>query len=49
MNPLVDKSDEKFEWGKPNFELIKQYCHDIFDWSDEYINEILKTLEFIHS
>ena len=43
--PLVDKSLEKFSWGKPNFELIRTYCMSHFEWDKGRTDELIVPLE----
>lgn len=41
LNPVVDKSTEKFEWSEPDFEKITKFAIQRFGWSKEKIDELL--------
>jgi len=49
INPKVDESKEKFQWGKPHIALLKKFCSSVFEWSDDQIDAqlepLLKTLK----
>jgi hypothetical protein len=40
-NPLVDKSNEKFEWVVPDLDGLRTYARSVFHWDEERINGIL--------
>jgi hypothetical protein len=40
-NPLVDKSNEKFEWVVPDLNGLRTYARSVFHWDEERINGIL--------
>nr|XP_047130927.1 DNA excision repair protein ERCC-5 homolog isoform X2 [Hydra vulgaris] len=44
LNPIVDQSKEKFEWGNPDIESIKQFASDKMAWSFSNTLETLKPL-----
>lgn len=35
MKPCVDESKEKFQWGKPHIELLKKFCRNVFEWTED--------------
>lgn len=35
LNPVVDKSRDKFTWGTPNVEGLVEFCHRQMGWSAE--------------
>ena len=47
--PLVDSSKVHLEWGKPNFELLRVFCLESFNWgigkTDELLEPVIQTWE----
>lgn len=39
--PSVDKSEETFEWGKPDLDLLRLFCIKNFGWTRNAADEIL--------
>lgn len=48
MNPNVDNSLEKFKWSKPDFDKLRNYCTEIFNWDEPKIKEFLDPLEKVY-
>lgn len=40
-SPLVDKTQEKFEWPMPDLEGLRNYARLVFHWDEERINGTL--------
>lgn len=49
MKPVVDKSDAKFSWSKPNMQGLQQFCAESLGWdqeeTDRVVLPVLKVLE----
>lgn len=41
QTPSVDKSEEKFEWGKPDLDMLRLFCIKTFHWSRDSSDKIL--------
>lgn len=41
QTPSVDKSEEKFEWGKPDLDMLRLFCIKTFHWSRDSSDQIL--------
>ncbi|XP_075596687.1 DNA excision repair protein ERCC-5 isoform X2 [Balearica regulorum gibbericeps] len=41
LKPVVDETRGSFTWGKPDVELIREFCQDHFGWTRTKIDEIL--------
>ena len=41
QHPSVDKSEETFEWGKPDLDLLRLYCIKHFGWTRDATDEVL--------
>ncbi|XP_076011437.1 DNA excision repair protein ERCC-5 [Genypterus blacodes] len=48
MHPSVDESDSSLSWGRPQLDLIKEFCLSRFGWSsrktDETLQPVIKQL-----
>ncbi|XP_041483419.1 LOW QUALITY PROTEIN: DNA repair protein complementing XP-G cells-like [Lytechinus variegatus] len=48
MNPVIDESDEGFQWGSPDLGLLREYARERFGWMrtkvDENLLPVLKRL-----
>ncbi|CAK1602790.1 unnamed protein product [Parnassius mnemosyne] len=42
LEPNVEKSDEKFTWGKIDLTIIRDYAKTKFGWSQNKLDEIIK-------
>lgn len=49
LNPVVDKSEQKFSWAIPNLHGVQNFCADTLGWeraeTDRVVNPVLKVLE----
>lgn len=45
MDPTVDQSKEKFEWGKPDFSALERFCENRFKWDESRIFNLLEPLK----
>jgi len=43
-DPSVDNSLEEFSWGRPEFDLIRQLCAQLFGWESQLIDIYLNPL-----
>merc|ERR1712173_450822 len=41
LQPDVDESDAKFEWGKPDIPRLRNLCREKFKWDERTINMTL--------
>ncbi|XP_010015407.1 PREDICTED: DNA repair protein complementing XP-G cells, partial [Nestor notabilis] len=41
LNPVVDETRGSFVWGKPDVELIREFCQNHFGWTRTKTDEIL--------
>ena len=39
--PVVDKSDGKFTWAKPNIEGLRQFCAESIGWNEEETERVV--------
>ncbi|KAI8139414.1 hypothetical protein BJV82DRAFT_627178 [Fennellomyces sp. T-0311] len=39
--PMVDASQEQFEWGAPQLDLLRQFLMESFTWSEKKADEVL--------
>lgn len=48
LHPAVDHSDSSFSWGRPQLDLIKEFCLNRFGWSarktEETLHPVMKQL-----
>ncbi|XP_074522009.1 DNA excision repair protein ERCC-5 homolog [Halichoeres trimaculatus] len=48
MEPTVDQSDSTFSWGRPQLDMIKEFCLNRFGWSslktEETLQPVIKQL-----
>ncbi|XP_042348588.1 DNA excision repair protein ERCC-5 [Plectropomus leopardus] len=42
LNPAVDQSDSFFSWGRPQLDMIKEFCLNRFGWSSRRTEETLQ-------
>jgi len=42
--PLVDPSDEPFEWGRPDFPALAQLCQTKFGWDEKKTQQTLEPI-----
>ncbi|KAF7211689.1 DNA excision repair protein ERCC-5 homolog isoform X1 [Nothobranchius furzeri] len=42
LEPAVDRSDGSFSWGRPQLDLIKEFCLSRFGWSSRKTEETLQ-------
>ncbi|XP_034048515.1 DNA repair protein complementing XP-G cells homolog [Thalassophryne amazonica] len=42
LQPAVDQSDSSFSWGRPQFDLIKEFCQSRFGWNARKTEETLQ-------
>jgi DNA excision repair protein ERCC-5 len=41
INPRVDDSKQNFTYGRPDLELLRQFCWDKFGWSKDKTEQLL--------
>eukprot|EP00878_Enallax_costatus_P008635 GHUV01009029.1.p1 GENE.GHUV01009029.1~~GHUV01009029.1.p1 ORF type:complete len:245 (+),score=75.32 GHUV01009029.1:556-1290(+) len=39
--PLVDRNTDKFKFGKPDTELLQEFCRERFGWEQSKVDELL--------
>lgn len=44
LHPAVDQSDSSFSWGRPQLDMIKEFCLSRFGWSSRKTEETLQPL-----
>ena len=44
QNPSVDRSEEPFEWGKPDVDLLRLYCVKNFAWTRDATDQVLEPM-----
>ncbi|CAJ1049856.1 DNA repair protein complementing XP-G cells [Xyrichtys novacula] len=53
MEPAVDQSDSTFTWGRPQLDMIKEFCLNRFGWSsrktEETLQPVIKQLNTQHT
>ena len=42
MNPVVDRSREKFSWGDPDVDGLVLFCNKHMGWTEEYTRKMLE-------
>ncbi|XP_028258643.1 DNA repair protein complementing XP-G cells homolog [Parambassis ranga] len=42
LQPAVDESDSSFSWGRPQLEMIKEFCLSRFGWNSRRTEETLQ-------
>nr|XP_019935297.1 PREDICTED: DNA repair protein complementing XP-G cells [Paralichthys olivaceus] len=42
LQPAVDQSDSSFSWGRPQLDVIKEFCLNRFGWSSRKTEETLQ-------
>ncbi|XP_060891976.1 DNA excision repair protein ERCC-5 [Labrus mixtus] len=42
LQPAVDQSDSSFSWGRPQLDMIKEFCLSRFGWSSRKTEETLQ-------
>ncbi|XP_051918412.1 DNA excision repair protein ERCC-5 homolog [Hippocampus zosterae] len=42
LQPAVDESDASFSWGRPQLEMIKEFCQSRFGWPSRKTTETLQ-------
>lgn len=42
LHPTVDQSDSSFSWGRPQLDMIKEFCLSRFGWSSQKTEETLQ-------
>ncbi|XP_071345060.1 DNA excision repair protein ERCC-5 homolog [Trachinotus anak] len=42
LEPAVDQSDSSFSWGRPQLDMIKEFCLSRFGWSSRKTEETLQ-------
>ncbi|XP_037552986.1 DNA repair protein complementing XP-G cells homolog, partial [Nematolebias whitei] len=42
LEPVVDQSDSSFSWGRPQLDMIKEFCLSRFGWSSRKTEETLQ-------
>ncbi|XP_053722702.1 DNA excision repair protein ERCC-5 homolog [Synchiropus splendidus] len=42
LDPTVDQSDSSFSWGRPQLDMIKEFCQSRFGWSSRKTEETLQ-------
>ncbi|XP_056628733.1 DNA excision repair protein ERCC-5 homolog isoform X2 [Triplophysa dalaica] len=42
LHPTVDQSDTSFSWGRPQLDLLKEFCASRFGWNSKKTEEILQ-------
>ena len=49
LQPVVDKSEATFSWGKPDLTSLQQYCAEVLGWdqaeTDRVVQPVLKVIE----
>lgn len=41
MNPSVDDSSERFEWGRPDLDLLRQFAHKTLNWNAQKVDDLV--------
>lgn len=41
INPEVDTSMEKFSWGRPDLDALREYCKERFAWNQSKVDDAL--------
>lgn len=41
LNPDVDHSTEKFSWGRPDLDALRDYARERFGWKQDKVDEVL--------
>ncbi|CAH8267010.1 unnamed protein product [Arabidopsis lyrata] len=41
LNPQVDRSTEKFSWGKPDLSVLRKLCWEKFNWNSKKTDDLL--------
>ena len=41
MQPALDESKERFTYGRPDAQLIRNFCLEKFGWNFEKVDQIL--------
>ncbi|KAG7632849.1 Helix-hairpin-helix motif class 2 [Arabidopsis suecica] len=41
LNPQVDRSTEKFSWGKPDLSVLRKLCWEKFNWNGKKTDDLL--------
>ena len=41
QQPAVDRSEEKFEWGKPDVDMLRLFCVKTFQWTRDAADKVL--------
>ena len=41
MQPSLDESKERFTYGRPDAQLIRNFCLEKFGWNFEKVDQIL--------
>lgn len=44
LQPTVDQSEASFSWGRPQLELLKEFCQNRFGWNNRKTEEILQPM-----
>ncbi|XP_070687345.1 DNA excision repair protein ERCC-5 homolog [Pempheris klunzingeri] len=42
LEPAVDQSDSSFSWGRPQLDMLKEFCLSRFGWSSQKTDETLQ-------
>ncbi|XP_057187691.1 DNA excision repair protein ERCC-5 homolog isoform X1 [Triplophysa rosa] len=42
LHPTVDQSDASFSWGRPQLDLLQEFCASRFGWNSKKTDEILQ-------
>ena len=45
LQAAVDRSQEEFEWGQPDFVSLQRYCEQRFKWDEARIYNLLEPLK----
>lgn len=41
MKPSVDDSNEAFEWGRPDLDLLRQFAHKTLNWTSQKVDDLV--------
>ncbi|CAK6965899.1 DNA excision repair protein ERCC-5 [Scomber scombrus] len=44
LQPAVDQSEGSFSWGRPQLDMLKEYCQSRFGWSSRKTEETLQPM-----